>query len=99
MRPMTPVCRQHYIQRGVGAGQHPNEGIGRSLDQFGVALGERHQQHGWPIVAEYSDGVSASRFGRKARKEWHQLLEDLDEGLLDVIITWEPSRADRDLET
>jgi DNA invertase Pin-like site-specific DNA recombinase len=36
---------------------------------------------------------------RKTRKDWHRLLGDLDQGLIDVIITWEPSRADRDLET
>jgi site-specific DNA recombinase len=33
------------------------------------------------------------------RRGWKRLLADLDDGLLDVVITWEPSRADRDLET
>src|SRR5690606_2779536 len=41
----------------------------------------------------------ASRFGRRIRKGWNRLLADLDEGLFDVIVTWEPSRADRDLTT
>lgn len=54
---------------------------------------------GWTIVAQYSDGVSASRFGRKVRLDWRRLLADLDAGALDVVVAWEPSRADRDLET
>lgn len=54
---------------------------------------------GWSLVDLYTDGVSASRFGRRIRKGWNRLLADLDEGLFDVIVTWEPSRADRDLTT
>jgi DNA invertase Pin-like site-specific DNA recombinase len=33
------------------------------------------------------------------RRGWQRLLSDLDAGSLDVVVTWEPSRADRDLET
>jgi site-specific DNA recombinase len=76
-----------------------SKGLDKSIDEQLVEGREAAEDNGWPIVAEYSDGVSASRFGRKTRKEWHNLLDDLDQGLLDVIITWEPSRADRDLET
>lgn len=54
---------------------------------------------GWTIFRRYTDGVSASRFGDKPREGWQTLLADLDAGLLDVVIVWEPSRADRDLET
>jgi hypothetical protein len=43
--------------------------------------------------------MSTSRFGRKIRKGWARLLADLDADLLDVIATWEPLRADRDLTT
>src|SRR6266545_2444001 len=76
-----------------------SKGLDKSIDEQIVEGREAAEDNGWPIVAEYSDGVSASRFGRKTRKDWHRLLDDLDQGLLDVIITWEPSRADRDLET
>jgi DNA invertase Pin-like site-specific DNA recombinase len=54
---------------------------------------------GWTVKGTYSDGVSASRFGRRTRLDWHRLLDDLDAGLLDVVVAWEPSRADRNLET
>src|SRR6266511_3690891 len=76
-----------------------SKGLDKSIDEQIVEGREAAEDNGWPIVAEYSDGVSASRFGRKTHKDWHRLLDDLDQGLLDVIITWEPSRADRDLET
>jgi site-specific DNA recombinase len=76
-----------------------SKGLDKSIDDQIVEGREAAEDNGWPIVAEYSDGVSASRFGRKVRKDWHRLLDDLEQGLLDVIITWEPSRADRDLET
>lgn len=56
-------------------------------------------ERAWTIAGEYADGVSASRFGGKVRKDWRRLLADLDAGLLDVVVAWEPSRADRDLET
>lgn len=78
---------------------HNSKGLDKSIDEQIVEGRRTADDNGWPIVAEYSDGVSASRFGRKVRRDWQRLLTDLNEGLLDVIITWEPSRADRDLET
>lgn len=71
----------------------------KSIDDQAVEGREAAGDRGWPIVAEYTDGVSASRFGGKIRKGWQKLLGDLDARILDVVITWEPSRADRDLET
>lgn len=54
---------------------------------------------GWTVGERYSDGVSASRFSRKARPDWDRLLTDLDAGKLDVLVLWESSRGDRDAET
>jgi DNA invertase Pin-like site-specific DNA recombinase len=76
-----------------------SKGLDKSIDEQIVEGRQAAEDNGWPIVAEYSDGVSASRFGHRVRKDWRRLLDDLDEGELEVIITWEPSRADRDLET
>jgi DNA invertase Pin-like site-specific DNA recombinase len=71
----------------------------KSIDDQAAEGREAAACRGWVLAAEYSDGTSASRFGRKVRQHWLSLLADLDAGLLDVVITWEPSRADRDLET
>jgi DNA invertase Pin-like site-specific DNA recombinase len=76
-----------------------SKGLDKSIDDQIDEGRQAAEDNGWPIVAEYSDAVSASRFGRKVRRDWQRLLSDLDAGLLDLIITWEPSRADRDLET
>src|SRR2546421_12465303 len=73
-----------------------SKGLDKSIDEQLVEGREAAEDNGWPIVAEYSDGISASRFGRKTRKEWHHLLDALDEGLLDVMTTWAPARSDRE---
>ncbi|MDG4768864.1 recombinase family protein [Solwaraspora sp. WMMD792] len=54
---------------------------------------------GWTIVAEYSDGASASRFARKARDGWPKVLDDIAARRIDVLILWESSRGDRTPET
>jgi DNA invertase Pin-like site-specific DNA recombinase len=76
-----------------------SKGLDKSIDDQLDEGREAAEERAWELVAEYSDAVSASRFGTKVRKDWQRLLKDLDAGLLDVVITWEPSRADRDLET
>lgn len=56
-------------------------------------------RRGWRLDAEYEDGASASRFARKARDDWAQVLADVTAAKLDVLILWEPSRGDRDPAT
>lgn len=50
--------------------------------------------HDWEEVARYSDLVSASRFGKKARDDWPKLGEDVAAGKLDVVVMWDLSRGD-----
>ncbi|MDT4994904.1 MAG: site-specific recombinase [Actinoplanes sp.] len=57
------------------------------------------EQDGWTVAEVYSDGVSASRFGTKARPDWDRLLADVDAGRIDALVLWESSRGDRDAET
>ena len=57
-------------------------------------------QHGWIIAARYTDpGISASRYARRGRDDWPRLLADIAAGVLDVVVLWESSRGDRQLET
>ncbi|MFG3439855.1 recombinase family protein [Nonomuraea sp. NPDC047897] len=59
----------------------------------------RCAREGWNVVATYTDNDrSASRFATKAREEWRRLLDDLDAEAFDLILLWEPSRGDRELE-
>ena len=44
----------------------------------------------------YSDNdISASRFGRKRRKDYEQLLEDIQAGVIQAVIAFHPSRLHR----
>ncbi|WP_026923324.1 recombinase family protein [Glycomyces arizonensis] len=56
------------------------------------------EDNGWNVVEVYPDNdVSASKYGRKARKHWARLLADIDADRLDVLIMWETSRGSRKL--
>ncbi|MET7398966.1 recombinase family protein [Dactylosporangium sp. NPDC005572] len=55
-------------------------------------------EQGWQIVAILSDLVSASRFGKKQRDDWLQLLDLVRNGAVDVVCFWESSRGSRELE-
>lgn len=55
------------------------------------------ERNGWPIRKVFTDdAISASRFARTERAAWGDLKAELRQG--DVLVTWEASRAGRDLE-
>ncbi len=53
----------------------------------------------WVIGRVYRDKVSASRYARRTRDDWPKVLADIESGSVDVLVLWESSRGDRDLET
>jgi site-specific DNA recombinase len=55
--------------------------------------------NGWDVAAviDQDDDRSASRFARKERPGWDQLLASLRAGMADVVVLWESSRGDRKL--
>jgi len=56
-------------------------------------------EHRWELagVIDQDDDRSASRFARRGRPGWDQLLTSLRAGAADIIILWESSRGDRKL--
>lgn len=71
----------------------------RSVDQQNAANAKVCEAHGWRIGAEYEDNDrSASRHASRGREQWPKLRADLDDGKFDVLVLWEPSRGDRELE-
>jgi site-specific DNA recombinase len=73
--------------------------VERSVDEQERAGRQVAADHGWTVVALYPEPPgSASRFARGRRQMWDRILADLDAGAWDVIIMWEPSRANRVLE-
>ncbi|MFE6742318.1 recombinase family protein [Streptomyces tubercidicus] len=65
-----------------------------------VAECKRECEHrGWHLVEVFEDNDrSASRYATKERKNYARLVEFLRAGKADVLMTWESSRAQRDLE-
>src|SRR5215218_4342778 len=75
----------------------PNE-RGRSVGEQEAECRAVCDREGWAVVAVYSDNDrSASRYATKARPEYKRLINAVDAGETDVLVTWEPSRAQRDL--
>lgn len=56
-------------------------------------------EHGWTVAETYQDGVSASRYARKARDDWQRCLDDIRAGRFSILVLWESSRGDRTLTT
>ncbi|WP_270889895.1 recombinase family protein [Pedococcus sp. 5OH_020] len=73
---------------------------GRSVSEQEAESRRACANNGWAVAAVYADNdVSASRFTTKRRADWTRLVSDLDSGMFDVLVLWEPSRGSRDLVT
>ena len=74
-------------------------GRGRSVDEQvdeSVAWAERE---GWDVVETVRDeNRSASKRAKRAREGWARVHDVLVGGAVDVLVTWEASRAQRDLD-
>lgn len=74
-----------------------------SLDRSGEGLGVARQSedahklaagHGWSVVSVYEDNdISAA--GRKRRPQFEALIEDIQGGRIDVVVTWALDRLTR----
>jgi site-specific DNA recombinase len=74
------------------------DGRGRSVGQQESACRADCERQGWTVVEVLTDNDrSASRWSRKDRPAYDQLAEILIAGRADVLVTWEASRAQRDL--
>jgi site-specific DNA recombinase len=63
-------------------------------DQENLATCDRY---GWPVLRVFSDDDrSASKYARKDREDWQELVTAVTAGHARVIVVWEPSRATRD---
>jgi site-specific DNA recombinase len=75
----------------------PND-RGRSVSEQEGECRAVCERNGWQVVAVYSDNDrSASRYATKDRPEYARLIRHVEDGGCDVLVTWEASRAQRDL--
>lgn len=79
-----------------------------SLDQRGDSRSVTEQEQesrawadreGWTVTKVISETGSASRFARSthARSKWPDVVAEIQSGNYDILLTWEASRATRDL--
>jgi site-specific DNA recombinase len=69
---------------------------GRSVEDQERECRQECERSGWPVRAVYCDNsIGASRYSGD-RPEWRRLKRDLRKG--DVLVVWEASRAQRDLQ-
>ncbi|MGC4946230.1 recombinase family protein [Streptomyces sp. DT224] len=55
--------------------------------------------NGWPIKREFTDvGRSASRYAKRERKEFEEMIAGIEAGDCRILVAWEASRYYRDLE-
>ena len=74
-----------------------DSGRSRSTDDQERECRQLCEQRGWPIAHVLCDNdIGASRWSSKDRPAYRQLAEILEPG--DILVTWEASRAQRDLE-
>ena len=77
---------------------------GTSIDDQGVDNGEAADENDWDLGEPYVDeGLSASRYARRRRDDFDQLVSDLQSGPTgresrfgaDILMLWESSRGSR----
>lgn len=72
---------------------------GRSVDEQEAECRATCAREGWDVVAVHVDNDrSASRHATKARPAWEAVKSAIADGGVDVLVTWEASRAQRDLD-
>lgn len=73
---------------------------GRSVTEQETEARQVAEAEGWQVVQVFTDNDrSASRYATKVRKGYAALLAHLAAEPVDVLILWEPSRGDRELES
>ncbi|WP_328721790.1 recombinase family protein [Streptomyces sp. NBC_00247] len=56
-------------------------------------------EQGWPIRREFADvGRSASRYAKREREEFEEMIEGIEAGDCRIVVAWEASRYYRDLD-
>lgn len=72
---------------------------GRSPAEQEQEARQQCQREGWQVVDVFSDSLGASRHSKGTRRGWVEVQQRLASGEIDVLVTWEASRAQRDLRS
>jgi site-specific DNA recombinase len=75
-----------------------SHGKRRSIAEQHIDCDRDVQYSGWDVTGRYQDGTSASPYAARKRVDWPEVLQLIEAGGFDVLVLWEPSRAERDAE-
>lgn len=79
-------------------GRKSTDDRGKSVADQLTEAQEAIEEHGWTLGRVFTDdNRSASRFARKPRESYAQLLAHIESGGCELLILWEPSRGSRRL--
>ena len=70
---------------------------GRSVDEQITECREWAEREGWVVARVIRETGSASRFARVKRDDWASVMRAIEDGEMDALLTWESSRAMRDM--
>ncbi|MCV7651380.1 recombinase family protein [Micrococcus luteus] len=76
---------------------HTDTDSSRSVTDQLAELRAWAQREDWEVVREYAEQGSASRFASRERPEWREVMAAVGRREADALLTWEASRATRDL--
>jgi len=77
---------------------HDPTGKGRSVESQLDECRTWAEQEGWQVISEVRDvDRSASRHAKRKREGWAEVVTAVEKGDIDILVTWEASRAQRDL--
>lgn len=76
---------------------HDPTGRGKSVEQQTAESQAWARRESWDVVRLVDETGSASRYARGARERWDEVLAAIERSEVDVLVTWEASRATRDL--
>ena len=71
---------------------------GRSVEEQEAESRAVCEREGWEVAEVITDTIGASRHSKGTRSGWARTRKALERGEADVLVTWEASRAQRDLE-
>lgn len=104
--PLRAVSYTTQPQLRAGVYTRVSKDIRKGSDREAISVDTQAREcrrcaddEGWKIVGDpYCDNdVSASKYSRKARKDWPKMIADLEADRFDVIVMWESSRGSRKL--
>lgn len=76
---------------------HDKTAQGRSVAEQIQETTQWAERENWTVTEIVQETGSASRYARKARHAWDEVMDAIRERRVDAVLTWEASRATRDL--